>query len=133
MKHVKKHALVTAAAALVIGGSSLAFGGLTTNSIATVLGYNPFVPFVGPLTAAQANFVGPLPVAKPVISTSSTIKVSKTLLVNTSEKPKKSKKNTNGNNGLGNGYDDPQPPGNPPVNDGSGTSLGNPGNKGGVP
>ena len=34
----------------------------------------------------------------------------------------------NGNNGVGNGVD-PQPPGNPPVNDGPGTSPGNPGNK----
>jgi hypothetical protein len=33
-----------------------------------------------------------------------------------------------GNNGVGNGID-PQPPGNPPVNDGPGTSPGNPGNK----
>jgi hypothetical protein len=32
-----------------------------------------------------------------------------------------------GNNGLGNG-EDPQPWGNPPVNDGPGTSPGNPGN-----
>jgi hypothetical protein len=32
-----------------------------------------------------------------------------------------------GNNGVGNGLD-PQPPGNPPVNDGPGTSRGNPGN-----
>jgi len=31
--------------------------------------------------------------------------------------------NNNGNNGLGNGVD-PQPPGNPPVNDGAGTSPG---------
>jgi len=36
-----------------------------------------------------------------------------------------------GNNGVGNGVD-PQPPGNPPVNDGTGTSPGNPGNKGGA-
>jgi hypothetical protein len=35
-----------------------------------------------------------------------------------------------GNNGVGNGID-PQPPGNPPVNDGAGTSPGNPGNRGG--
>jgi hypothetical protein len=34
-----------------------------------------------------------------------------------------------GNNGVGNGTD-PQPPGNPPINDGPGTSPGNPGNKG---
>jgi hypothetical protein len=35
-----------------------------------------------------------------------------------------------GNNGVGNGYD-PQPRGNPPINDGLGTSPGNPGNRGG--
>jgi len=40
------------------------------------------------------------------------------------EKPEKEK----GNNGVGNGID-PQPPGNPPVNDGPGTGPGNPGNK----
>jgi hypothetical protein len=33
-----------------------------------------------------------------------------------------------GNNGLGNGFDG-QPPGNPPINDGPGTSPGNPGNR----
>lgn len=36
-----------------------------------------------------------------------------------------------GNNGVGNGQD-PQPPGNPPVNDGEGTFPGNPGNRGGL-
>ncbi|MDX1953550.1 MAG: hypothetical protein SFY81_15365 [Verrucomicrobiota bacterium] len=41
-------------------------------------------------------------------------------------KPNKPK----GNNGVGNGYD-PQPPGNPPINDGPGTGPGNPGNRGG--
>ncbi len=34
-----------------------------------------------------------------------------------------------GNNGVGNG-EDPQPPGEPPINDGEGTSPGNPGNTG---
>ena len=34
-----------------------------------------------------------------------------------------------GNNGVGNGPD-PQPPGNPPINDGPGTGPGNPGNRG---
>jgi len=38
---------------------------------------------------------------------------------------------TKGNNGVGNGID-PQPPGNPPINDGPGTGPGNPGNKGGA-
>jgi len=38
---------------------------------------------------------------------------------------------TKGNNGVGNGID-PQPPGNPPVNDGPGTRPGFPGNRGGV-
>jgi hypothetical protein len=33
-----------------------------------------------------------------------------------------------GNNGVGNGFD-PQPPGNPPVNDGPGTGPGNPGRR----
>ncbi|RJR51575.1 MAG: hypothetical protein C4576_03520, partial [Desulfobacteraceae bacterium] len=37
--------------------------------------------------------------------------------------------NQKGNNGVGNGLD-PQPPGNPPINDGYGTSPGNPGNTG---
>ena len=36
-----------------------------------------------------------------------------------------------GNNGVGNG-EDPQPPGDPPINDGPGTSPGNPGNRGGA-
>lgn len=44
----------------------------------------------------------------------------------TPNKPKKPK----GNNGVGNG-EDPQPPGNPPINDGPGTGPGNPGNQGG--
>jgi hypothetical protein len=34
-----------------------------------------------------------------------------------------------GNNGVGNGVD-PQPPGDPPINDGPGTGPGNPGNRG---
>jgi hypothetical protein len=36
-----------------------------------------------------------------------------------------------GNNGVGNG-EDGQPPGDPPINDGEGTSPGNPGNQGGA-
>ena len=36
-----------------------------------------------------------------------------------------------GNNGVGNGLD-PQPPGNPPINDGPATGPGNPGNRGGA-
>lgn len=39
---------------------------------------------------------------------------------------------TKGNNGVGNGPD-PQPPGNPPINDGPGQTPGNPGNQGGTP
>ena len=37
-----------------------------------------------------------------------------------------------GNNGVGNGVD-PQPPGNPPINDGPGARPGQPGNRGGGP
>jgi hypothetical protein len=39
------------------------------------------------------------------------------------------KNHEKGNNGVGNGLD-PQPPGNPPINDGSGTGPGSPGNHG---
>lgn len=46
------------------------------------------------------------------------------------EREEKSKDIQKGNNGVGNGID-PQPPGNPPVNDDVGTGPGNPGNKGG--
>jgi hypothetical protein len=50
-----------------------------------------------------------------------------TIVVN----PEKFVSPTKGNNGVGNGVD-PQPPGNPPINDGPGTSPGKPGNKGGA-
>jgi hypothetical protein len=40
-------------------------------------------------------------------------------------------KGPKGNNGVGNGID-PQPRGNPPINDGPGTGPGNPGNRGGA-
>lgn len=39
---------------------------------------------------------------------------------------------SSGNNGVGNG-EDPAPPGDPPINDGPGTSPGDPGNQGGTP
>lgn len=44
------------------------------------------------------------------------------------EKPEKPEKPQRGNNGVGNG-EDPQPPGNPPINDGEGSGKGNPGNR----
>jgi hypothetical protein len=43
-------------------------------------------------------------------------------------KPEAQVSPTKGNNGVGNGID-PQPPGNPPINDGPGTGPGNPGNR----
>lgn len=52
-----------------------------------------------------------------------TLKATPALAQQASNQPK-------GNNGVGNGLD-PQPPGNPPINDGPGTSPGNPGNQGG--
>ena len=45
--------------------------------------------------------------------------------------PGKGKDRPKGNNGVGNG-EDPQPPGNPPVNDGPGARPGKPGNRGGA-
>jgi hypothetical protein len=47
------------------------------------------------------------------------------------DKPKDKPDRPKGNNGVGNGLD-PQPPGDPPINDGPGTSPGNPGNRGGA-
>lgn len=44
--------------------------------------------------------------------------------------PRGRKGGPKGNNGVGNG-EDPQPPGNPPVNDGPGSGPGKPGNRGG--
>jgi hypothetical protein len=41
------------------------------------------------------------------------------------------KNKTKGNNGVGNG-EDPQPHGDPPINDGPGTGPGTPGNQGGA-
>jgi hypothetical protein len=48
-----------------------------------------------------------------------------------SPEPPPGKRHPKGNNGVGNGID-PQPPGNPPINDGPGTGPGNPGNRGGA-
>jgi hypothetical protein len=44
------------------------------------------------------------------------------------EQEREGKFKEKGNNGVGNGID-PQPPGNPKINDGPGTGPGNPGNK----
>jgi hypothetical protein len=49
-----------------------------------------------------------------------------TMLLSTSMSSSAIAQSAKGNNGVGNGVD-PQPPGNPPVNDGSGTGPGNPG------
>jgi hypothetical protein len=49
------------------------------------------------------------------------------LLLSQSVVPAHAKKHYNGNNGVGNG-EDPQPPGDPPINDGPGTGPGKPGN-----
>jgi hypothetical protein len=50
------------------------------------------------------------------------------MVITTAARPSNSHKSVDkGNNGVGNGLD-PQPPGNPPINDGPGTGPGNPGN-----
>lgn len=53
-----------------------------------------------------------------------------TLLLSTSMSSPAIAASTKGNNGVGNG-EDPQPPGDPPINDGPGTAPGSPGNQGG--
>jgi hypothetical protein len=55
-------------------------------------------------------------------------KIGKATLVVKAQEDCMSPTTPKGNNGVGNGVD-PQPPGNPPVNDGPGTGPGNPGNK----
>ena len=56
-----------------------------------------------------------------------TLKAAPAFAARGSEKEEKEKCN----NGVGNGLDC-QPPGNPPINDGPGTSPGSPGNQGGA-
>ena len=69
----------------------------------------------------KAAVVAP-PVITALLSTSmSSPAIAKSTGGHKGKKPK-------GNNGVGNGLDG-QPPGNPPVNDGTGTGPGNPGNK----
>lgn len=68
--------------------------------------------------AAKAGVIVP-PVMTMLLSTSMT---SPAIAQSSGTVPK-------GNNGVGNGID-PQPPGNPPINDGPGTGKGNPGAKG---
>jgi len=58
-----------------------------------------------------------------------TMLLSTSLTSNAIAKSGKGPPRTRGNNGVGNGPD-PQPPGNPPINDGPGTGPGNPGNRG---
>ena len=54
-----------------------------------------------------------------------------TVLLSTSMTSSAIAASVRGNNGVGNGLD-PQPKGNPPINDGPGTGPGDPGNKGGA-
>jgi hypothetical protein len=58
-----------------------------------------------------------------------TMLLSTSLRSNAIAKSRGDKSHVKGNNGVGNGYD-PQPRGNPPINDGLGTGPGNPGSKG---
>ena len=68
---------------------------------------------------SRREFVNKMAYTVPLILT---LKAEPAFAANGSEK---------GNNGVGNGQD-PQPPGNPPINDGPGTGPGNPGNRGGA-
>lgn len=91
--------------------------------------FDPITKVVAPM---EANFItlvaGDLNAVRQ--NASSAKKDSGHAVINMADQDKVSP--TKGNNGVGNGVD-PQPPGNPPINDGPGTSPGNPGNKGGTP
>jgi hypothetical protein len=69
---------------------------------------------------SRRDFVRTVAYVSPVVMT---LQATPALASNGSVKEEKVK----GNNGVGNG-EDPQPPGNPPINDGPGTGPGNPGN-----
>jgi len=75
----------------------------------------------------RRSFVKTVGYVAPVIMT---LKATPALAQQASNQPQQFSNQPKGNNGLGNGVDG-QPPGNPPINDGPGTSPGNPGNQGG--
>jgi FecR-like protein len=85
-----------------------------------------FNPATGKVVRTTAAFL------KDIIADINTVrenaKVFKTGGATVVVKPERVVSPTKGNNGVGNGQD-PQPPGNPPVNDGPGTGPGNPGNR----
>jgi hypothetical protein len=91
-------------------------------------GYS-FDPATGTVVPTSADYL------KSIIADVNTVKVNAQVFkaggATVVVKPEQFVSPTKGNNGVGNGID-PQPPGNPPINDGPGTSPGNPGNKGGA-
>jgi hypothetical protein len=96
-------------------------GGSVRVNITSGNSFNPATGEVGPTTADYLANV--LAQVETVRNNALGFKTGGTTVVVQSEKTMSP---TKGNNGVGNGTD-PQPPGNPPVNDGPGTGPGNPG------
>ena len=80
------------------------------------------------MTHEQSSRRGVLKKAAYIVPTILTLQALPSFASTGSGQAEKNNDRERGNNGVGNGID-PQPPGNPPVNDGPGTGPGNPGNK----
>lgn len=91
--------------------------------------FDPATQSVVPTTPAYLQKI--IPDVNTTRNNAETYKVNGATLVVKPNEGEMSPTKSNGNNGVGNGID-PQPPGNPPINDGPGTGPGNPGNKGGA-
>jgi hypothetical protein len=102
-------------------------GGTVKVTIPAGYSFDPSTGSVVPTTAAYLQNI-----VAHVIATrnnAETFKINGATLIVKVDKDDISPSKPKGNNGVGNGQD-PQPPGNPPINDGPGTGPGNPGNKG---
>ena len=104
-------------------------GGSVKVNVPAGFSFDPSTGTVVPTTAAYLqNIIAHIIATR---NNAETFKVNGANLVVKVEKDSLSPHKPKGNNGVGNG-EDPQPPGNPPINDGPGTGPGNPGNKGGA-
>jgi hypothetical protein len=104
-------------------------GGGGTVKVTIPAGFS-FDPATGTVVPTNASYLQNI-IAHVVATRNNaeTFKINGATLVVKVDKDDISPSKPKGNNGVGNGQD-PQPPGNPPINDGPGTGPGNPGNKG---
>ncbi len=99
-------------------------GGSVNVNVPAGFSFNPATGQVVP----TSGFVDTSPILDDVNTVRNNAMVFKAAGATIVVKPNQVVSTTKGNNGVGNGQD-PQPPGNPPINDGPGTGPGNPGNR----